>query len=146
MKLRPDTVLEGVAETLRDKIAPKLDDPFAANDLRMAQTLLAIVRLSREDEVALKVEENHRMREIFTDAACAVGDLGLAERLAKAGKSQDPGLRISELDDETRRLRELLVELHSHVDAREDDEDAKRIGQAIWRTLRDIEMPRAARA
>jgi len=145
MKLRPDTVLEGVAETLRDKIAPKLDDPFAANDLRMAQTLLAIVRLSREDEVALKVEENRRMREIFADAAGAVGDRGLAGRLAEAGRSQDPGLRISELDGETRRLRELLVELHGHADAR-SDEKAKGISQAIWRALRDIEMPRAARA
>lgn len=145
MKLRPGTVLEGIGETLRDRIAPRLDDPFAANDLRMALTLLAIVRLARDDEVALKVEENRRLRAIFADAAGSVADPGLAERLAGAGQSSDPGLRISELEAETGRLRKLLVELHAQTDARSDD-DAKRIGQAIWRALRDIEMPRAARA
>jgi hypothetical protein len=146
MKLRPGTVIEGIEETLRDRIAPLLaDQPFAANDLRMALSLLAIVRLGRDDDVALKVEENRRLREIFADAAGSVTDPELAARTADAGRSQDPGLRISELDAETGRLRKLLVELHDHVDNR-DDEQAKGISQAIWLALREIEMPRAARA
>lgn len=145
MKLRPGTVIEGIEETLRDRIAPLIDDPFAANDLRMALSLLAIVRLGRDDEVALKVEENRKLREIFANAAGEVDDANLAARIANAGASQDPGLRISELDAETGRLRKLLVELHDHVDSR-DDEEAFGISQAIWRALRDIEMPRAARA
>ena len=146
MKLRPGTVLEGIEEALRDRIAPLLSDhPFAANDMRMALSLLAIVRLGRDDEVALKVEENRRLREIFADAAESVEDHELAGRLRNAGNSEDPGLRISQLDAETGRLRQLLVELHAWADARDDDE-AKRIGRSIWRALRDIEMPRAARA
>ncbi len=146
MKLRPGTVIQGIEETLRDRIAPLLaDQPFAANDLRMALSLLAIVRLGRDDEVSLKVEENRRLREIFTEAAGSVGDPGLAGRLREAGASSDPGLGIGELDAETGRLRKLLVELHDLVDRR-DDEQAKDISQSIWRALRDIEMPRAARA
>ncbi len=111
----------------------------------MAQSLLAILRLSREDEVALKVLENQRLRAIFAEATGLSGDPDLSRRLRDAASSRDPGLRIAELDAETGRLRNLLVELHAHVDARDDDA-AKRIGQAIWRALRDIEAPRAARA
>jgi hypothetical protein len=145
MKLRAETVLEGIAEALRDRIAPQLDDPFAANDARVAQSLLAIIRFARDDEVALKVEENRRLRQIFADAAAAVDDADLRARINAAAASQDPGLRISELDGETGRLRDLVIELHEHVERRQSAE-AKRIGQAIWRALRDIEMPRAARA
>jgi len=145
MKLRTETVLEGIAEALRDRIAPRLDDAFAANDARMAQSLLAIIRLAHDDEVANKVEENRRMREIFADAAKVVDDRDLATRLDMAGESHDPGLRISQLDAETGRLRNLLVELHAHVE-RQEGEEAKRVSQGIWGALRDIEMPRAARA
>jgi hypothetical protein len=145
MKLRTETVLEGIADALRDRIAPRLEDGFAANDARIAQTLLAITRLARDDEVANKVEENRRLREIFTDAAGMLGDAELAARLKTAGGSRDPGLRISQLDAETGRLRTLLVELHAHVE-QQDDEQAKHIDQAIWRALRDIEAPRAPRA
>lgn len=145
MKLRQTTVLEGIEETLRDRIAPQLTDPFAANDLRMALSLLAIVRLGREDEVALKVEENRRLREIFADAAPKLADGELSARLASAASSQDPGLRLTELDAETGRLRKLLVELHDYVDGRQDQE-ARRVSQAIWRALREFEEPRAPRA
>jgi hypothetical protein len=145
MKLRTETVLEGISEALRDRIAPQLDDAFAANDARMAQSLLAIIGLARDDEVANKVEENRRLREIFADARGGVGDPDLSARLEAAGSSKDPGLRISQLDAETGRLRALLVELHDHVDLQKGVA-ARRISQTIWRALRDIEMPRAARA
>ncbi|MDG2002218.1 MAG: hypothetical protein P8J20_02705 [Novosphingobium sp.] len=145
MKLRTETVLEGIAEALRDRIAPNLDDGFAANDARIAQTLLAITRLARDDEVANKVEENRRLREIFLDAAPAIDDPTFAERLEAASRTRDPGLRIAELDAETGRLRNLLVELHAHVEQQEGEE-ARRIDQSIWRALRDIEAPRAPRA
>lgn len=145
MKLRTESVLEGVGEALRDRIAPQLTDDYAANAARMAQSLLAIVRLARDDEVALKVEENRRMREIFAEAGGVADDHALSARIAEAALSRDPGLRISQLDAETGRLRSLLVELHADVDSR-DDEPAVRTSQSIWRALRDIELPRAPRA
>lgn len=145
MKLRTESVLEGIAEALRDRIAPQVSDDYAANAARMAQSLLAIVRLARDDEVALKVEENRRMREIFAEGAEIIEDEQLASRLAAAAASQDPSLRIGELDAETGRLRALLVELHTDLDTRQDD-SAIRLGQSIWRALRDIELPRAPRA
>lgn len=145
MKLRVETVMAGVEAALREQIAPLVDDAFASDALRMAQSLLAIVRLSRDDEVALKVEELDRLRAIFADAAEFVGDKGLAGRLNRAASGEAPDLRISELDAEIGRQRDLLVELHAHVENREG-KDTDRIGRDIWRTLREIEMKRAPRA
>jgi len=145
MKLTSDTVLQGVADALRDQIAPLIDDAFAADATRMAQSLLNIVRLARDDEVAIRVGENRLMRDIFTQAAPVLGDGDLGSRIAEAAQSSDPGLRISELDAETGRLRDLLVELHAHVEDLSGD-PARALDQAIWRAMRDIEMPRAPRA
>ena len=145
MKLTSDTVLQGVADALRDQIAPLIDDAFAADATRMAQSLLNIVRLARDDEVAIRVEENCRIRDIFGQAAPVLGDGALGNRIAEAAQSRDPGLRISELDTETGRLRDLLVELHAYVEELTSDQ-ARALDQAIWRALRDIDMPRAPRA
>ena len=145
MKLSFDTILTGISEALRDQISPKLDDSFDKDVSRLAQTLLNIVALARDDEVAIRVEENRRMREIFGKAAEVVDDSALAARLADAALSADPGLRISELDRETGRLRTLLVELHALLEEMSCS-DSQTISQAIWRSMRDAEMARAPRA
>lgn len=145
MKLRVETVMAGVENALREQIAPLVDDEFATDALRKAQSLLAIVRLSRDDEVALKVAELDRLRTIFVDAAEIVDDSGLSYRLKQAAGGEAPGLRISELDAEIGHLRDVLVDLHAHVEG-QGGEDAVRIDRAIWRTLREIEMQRAPRA
>ena len=145
MKLRVETLMEGVEIALREQIAPLIDDAFAADALRMAQSLLAITRLARDDEVALKVEELGRLRAIFADAEGIVDDSGLADRLRLAADGEAPGLRVSELDSEIGYLRGLLVELHAYVEE-QTGERAARIDREIWRSLREIEMQRAPRA
>lgn len=145
MKLRFATMVEGVEHLLREKISPLLEDDFALNDIRMAGSLLALSRLAREDEVALKVEEHGRLRALFTDAAEVIDNAALADRLRSAAVAPLAGLRLSELDAETGRLRSLLVELHADVEVQTGDE-ARRINRDIWTLLRDIEAQRAPKA
>ena len=144
MKLTSATVLEGMIEVLRDQIAPQLTDDFAKEAARMAGALIAIAGRAGEDAAAIRVEENARMRAIFAEALQVVSDAGLAAQLGDAASSQDPGLRISQLDAETGRLRSLLVELHAWLEERSEPE-ARRLDQTIWRAIRDAEMARAPR-
>lgn len=144
MKLTGATVLEGVADALRDQVSPQLSDAFAIEAARMAQSLIAIVGRAGDDAAAIRVEENARMRAIFAEAASVAGG-DLSAQLAEAAKSSDPGLRISELDAETGRLRTLLVELHRWLE-QQDSPEARVLDQQIWRAMREFEMARAPRA
>ena len=141
MRLTHETVLEGVATALRDQIAPNLTDAFAGDAARMAQSLISIVRLAGDDAAAIRVEENARMRALLGQGGELLGDA----ELTAAAQSRDPGLKISELDAETGRLRLLLVDLHCRIEV-EKTPAARALDQAIWRALRDFETARAPRA
>ena len=144
MKLTHAEVLEGVIAALRDQVAPALEDGFAREAARLSQSLIAIAGRAGDDAAAIRVAENARMRRIFAEAADVIADAALAEQLAAAAASSDPGLRLSELDTETGRLRALLVELHARLEAI-DSPAARRLDCAIWCALRDAEMARAPR-
>jgi hypothetical protein len=66
----------------------------------------------------------------------------LAERLAEAAHSVDPGLRVSDLDGENHRLRLLLVEAQAILEVR-DDTAARAMDQRTWLLVEEIEMSRA---
>lgn len=141
MRLAGATVLEGVAVALRDQVAPNLTDAFAGEAARIAQSLVLIVGRAGDDAAAIRVEENARMRELIGQGGELLGDV----ELAAAAQSSDPGLRISQLDAETARLRAYLVDLHSRIEL-QNTPAARALDQAIWRALRDFEMARAPRA
>lgn len=143
MKLTAETVLAGVADALRDQIAPHLDDAFAAEAARMATSLITIAGRAGDDAVAIRVAENAQIRAIFAQGV-EVADGDLRDRLVEAARSVDPGLKISELDSETGRLRTLLVELHGWLEE-QDRPEARALDQEIWRALRNFEMARAPR-
>lgn len=144
MKLTGERVLEGVIAALAEQVAPQVDDAFAAEALRMAGSLVAIVGRAGDDAAAIRVAENAGMRALFARASDVVGEPGLAARLAEAAASTDPGLRIGELDGETGRLRALLIELHNWLETR-DSPEARDLDGAIWRAMREWEMARAPR-
>lgn len=143
MRLTEATVLEGVVDALREQVSPCLTDHYASEAARMAQSLIAIVGRAGDDAAAIRVAENARTRAIFGDAA-GVAARDLAVRLRNAAQSADPGLRISELDAETGRLRLLLVELHSWLEGQEAPE-CRKLDQQIWLAMREFEMARAPR-
>lgn len=140
MKLTTATVLEGVATALREQVSPALEDDFAIDVVRLAQTLVTIAARAGDDAVVVRVEENARMRALLGEGGALLGDAAFTT----ASRSADPGLRISELDAETGRLRALLVDLHGRLED-EPQAEARALDQAIWRALRDAEMARAPR-
>ncbi len=144
MNLTLETLLHGVAATLRERIAPAIDDSFASEMARLAAALLTISANAVDDAAAVRVWENAAMRALFADARSAVG-ADLAGRLAEAARSTDPGLKISELDRENGRLRLLLVELHMAAEAGEG-ESAQALDARVWQLLRDTEERRAPRS
>jgi len=141
MKLRRTTILERIETLLVQDIMPLVPDDFAQNDVRMAASLLAIDRAERENAVALLVEEHERLRALFADAAGVVEDKALRGRLESAANSRTGNFRLTALEAETGALRDLLVDLHVHVEAREDAA-ARELDRAIWRAIRDTERAR----
>lgn len=145
MTLAIETAVRGVAEVLRDRVAPTLDDSYATEAVRLSAMMLTIMANATDAAVALRVAENAQLRALFSDAAGLIADAALAAQLTEAAGSTDPGLRISELDRETDRLRRLLVETQVQLEAQAGDATALALDQRIWRMLRDIEQSRAPR-
>ena len=145
MKLTTATMLEGVAEALRDQVAPALPPGFASENVRMATALIQIAARTGDDAVANRVEENRKIRGLLGPGAELVADAQLAESLAAASRLVDPGLRISQLDEEAGRLRRLLVALHASLETLAGAA-AQALHRAIWQALADFETARAPRA
>ena len=142
MILSIETALRGVADMLRTRIAPAIDDKFAGETARLADLLLILNAGWVDDAAAIREAENASIRALFADAGPLIADAGLAARIAEAAASRDPGLKISELDAESNRLRTLLAELHAYVD---EIDTARDFSSRIWRTLADFETARAPR-
>ena len=124
MRLTIEASLRRIGDLLRDDVAPDLRTPFLGQSVRMAGSVLNICANWVDDAAAIRVEENANIRAV----------LGLPP-------ASDPGLRISQLDAENRRLRLLLVEAHAKA---EEADDAQR-NATIWALLEEIELARAQR-
>lgn len=145
MRLTIEQTLKGVAANLGEQVIPALESPYAIAATRMATALISIAAATCDDAAAIRVEENAKIRALFADAAGEISDGKFAQALAEAAQSRDPGLRISQLDQETGRLRTLLVALHAHVEE-QSGEAAKAIDARIWTLLEETEAARAPRA
>ena len=144
MNLTLETVLHGVAATLRDRVTPAVGDSFAAEMSRLAAMLVTIAANGVEDAAAARVWENAALRDLFADAPIGL-DPALRTRLIEAARSVDPGLKISELDRENDRLRKLLVELQAEVEV-DESAAAQALNTRIWSLLRAAEERRAPRS
>lgn len=143
MRLTAEDILQGVGKALREQIAPSIDDRFASEATRLAALLVNISANGVDDAAAARIWENAALRELFGDAvALATGSL--STRLSEASQSVESGFKISELDAENGRLRNLLVELHAFVDERGDDA-ARTLSQRIWKLLISSHERRAPR-
>lgn len=144
MSLSLEASLRAVAETLRSRIVPALDDPFALEAARLAGQVLAIAANAVDEAAALRIAENGAIRGLFALAHGTIAEASLAARLVTAAASTEPGLKLSQLDGENARLRALLIELHATVEG-QAGAAAQALDQEIWRLLRSIEDRRAPR-
>lgn len=134
MKPDPGHVLERVMQALLTEIAPAVQPAYRQASVTMHAMLLASVREEMDRAAARRVEENAALRALFAAAAPNVRDAALRERLSSAAGTQDPSLRVPDLEAANLALRGLLIELHAHVETLAGPE-ARRIDAAIWREL-----------
>ena len=96
-------------------------------------TLLLFAAQDWDRSAARLVEENAALRALFADAGRQL-DGELVPRLQEAAASSDPSLVVTELQKANAELRSLLIELHEHVEER-DDEIGRALDARIWREL-----------
>lgn len=135
-----DNALHGIADLLRDRIGPAVNDPFAAQMARLSCMLLRICANGLDNAAELRFEENAAIRSILKEASIILNG-PLSRQLGVAAASTDPSLKISVLDDENHRLRLLLVQAQAALETREDA-PARAIVQHIWRFLEATEARR----
>ena len=134
MKPEASHALERLMQALLTEIAPALQPPYRQASVSIQAMLLLAIREELERAAARRVEENRALRVLFADAASAVTEAALRERLAAAAASDDASLLVTELEAGNRALRALLIQLHAHVESLAGP-DARRIEAAIWREL-----------
>ena len=134
--MKPDAAhaLERLMHSLLTELAPAVQPAYRQATVTMHAMILLAVREEFDRAAARRVEENRALRALFAEAAPAVADAALRERLAAAAASADASLLVPDLDAGNRALRALLIELHAHVEAQSGDA-ARRIEDAIWREL-----------
>ena len=98
-----DNALHGIADLVRDRIGPAVNDPFAAQMARLSCILLRICANGLDDAAELRFEENAAIRSILKEASIILNG-PLSRQLDVAGASTDPGLKISVLDEEVNGL------------------------------------------
>jgi hypothetical protein len=135
--VKPDVsrVLEVCASSLMLDVAPNVAPSYRQASVFATALLLSSIREELDRIADRRVEENRALRALFADAAPAVEEASLRERLVEAARGEEPSLRISALDAGNAALRQLLIDLHTHVET-QDGAEARRIEAAIWRELK----------
>ena len=141
MNLTIDNALHGIEQLLRERIAPEIGDPFAAQMARLSCMLLRISANMVDGAAELRFQENAAIRSLLCEAA-GLMEGEIAAELEDAARSCDPGLKLSVLDAENHRLRGLLVEAQAILET-SSDPALRSLDQCVWRLLEGIEASRA---
>ena len=134
MKPEVGRVREVSAMALMLDVAPHVAPSYRQASVFASAMLLTCIREEFDRIASRRVEENRALQALFADAAPGIEEASLRERLARAGADGDGDLRISALEARNAALRELLIELHAHVEE-QDSAEARRVEAAIWREL-----------
>jgi hypothetical protein len=134
--MKPDAshALERVMQSLLGDLMPNVQPSYRQASVLIHAMMIGAIREELDRAAARRVEENRALRALFAEAAPAVADAALRERLAAAAAAGDDSLLVPALEEGNRALRSLLIELHAHVEGLAGG-DARRIEAAIWREL-----------
>jgi hypothetical protein len=134
--VKPDVsrVLEVAAISLMADVAPNVTPSYRQASVFATAILLTSLREEFDRAAARRIEENRALRGLFADARDAVADAALRGRLDDAARAETASFLVSELENENAALRQLLIELHAHVE-RLSTPAARRVEDAIWREL-----------
>jgi hypothetical protein len=144
MKPGVTEILNGAAQTLAMHVAPHLTaTPYAIGHVGTIGLMLMLAGQEHERGADLLVQENKALRALFKDAAQSPLSALLRRDLMQASERQDESLRISALEMENARLKDLLIALH---EAAEETPHpwARPIEARIWAFLKESADTRAA--
>ncbi len=134
--MRPsvDIYLDELRRALAQDFAPQLPTSFEQSALGRHAILLGAVTEEFDRAASRRIEENKALRGLFADAVKTIADSDLRLRLLAACQTEDLSFKVRDLDESNCGLRNLLVELHEHVEQLAG-EQARSLEQAIWREL-----------
>lgn len=136
MKPEVPRVLTGLAGTVMRSLSPELATPFARTNAATTAGLLNMIAMEFDGAAARHVEENDVLRAILADGARLATDGELRSLLeALVAGQPDRDYKVSTLKAENDELRAALIELHIHVESR-DDAAADEMDERIWAELR----------
>src|SRR6516165_2050636 len=115
--------------------AAQVESPFLRKQLGATGMALTIISQEIDRAVPRRLEENAAIRAIFRTALSVVTDPALERSLAEEALRQEDDLRLSSLEAENDRLRELLIQLHACVETISNPA-AYALNETIWQELR----------
>ena len=128
------TVLGGITRTLMLDIGPEVTSPYGSLTIQISAGLLSMIAQESDRAAARLSEENGALRQLFASTGTTVTDPSLAEALAAAVTAETPSLLVSDLRQENRILRALLVRLHADVEGGEGPA-VRALEARIWQEL-----------
>ncbi len=134
MRPRIETVFQLVAADLLERVAPAISSSYHQGTVGMVATILVIAAEEWDRAASRRIEENASIRILFRDAAPAVKNSRLRQRLSELAAAEDRDFRVSALEANNCGLRAALIELHSYVE-NDTGPDARRIEDEIWKEL-----------
>jgi len=134
--MRPGVVVvfQQMAQDLFVRVLPAIGPSYEQGTVGMIASMLAIVSEEWDRAASRRIEENHRLRDLFRDSARAVHDPALKRRLLELAETRDHDFSISALEKNNCALRAALIELHAHVES-QSGADARNVEDAIWNEL-----------
>ena len=137
--MKPDVprVLNGIAMTLAMDIGREVQTPFGQQVISHAAGLLMMAAQEFDRAAARLVEENAAILAILARAQSSMEEPGLQDRITRElGEVPGQDLRVSALQAENDRLRALLIDVHTAVEAVPGAE-AEALDRMIWDELRE---------
>ena len=128
------TVLGGITRTLMMDLAPEVASPYGALTIQLSAGLLAMIAQEADRAAARLSEENEALVQLFGAADTLIADAQLRADLRTAVGARTTSLLVTDLRQDNRRLRALLIRLHAHVEGLEND-GARALEQQVWNEL-----------
>jgi len=131
-----DTVLSRVSQHLKEVIVPTLDG-YNAYYVGIAATIVECAALEYNSAAQVRAEENRALRRLLTDATPFVSeDLAVRLRSALPKENATESILISDLTRINRGLRTLLIDVHSEVEQRLNEDWAVALNVEIIKEYR----------
>lgn len=136
MRQRLDKLLKDISVALLTEISPSLKNEYASSNVNLMGYMLLNIANEYDCAAEIRVDENNKMRRIFSDSIRLVDDEDLKERLLTAANSEDQSLKISSLDEANNQLKALLIELQAYLEKKNSVECIEQANK-IWEFLED---------